>query len=127
MSKRVTQVTRTEVDSLEPTATDDVINEPSPSTLAERIIYLLGGLLIVLLALRVLLSLLGANRDNGFADFIYGVTYPFAAPFFGLFGYDVQYGVSRLEIETIVAIVVYAGIMALLARLVTINRPRRSN
>ncbi len=99
---------------------------PVYDNIAERIIYIIGGILLTLLALRVLLSLLGANRANGFADFIYGVTYPFVAPFFGLFGYDVQYGVSRLEIETIVAMIVYALLMVVLARIASINRPSRT-
>ncbi|MGI9027527.1 MAG: YggT family protein [Candidatus Saccharimonadales bacterium] len=131
MSK-VTETTRTVEDDIDgrpvvaatPVVTED--RDPEDNNVAERLIYIIGGTLLVLLAVRVLLSLLGANRANGFADFIYTVTYPFAAPFFGLFGYQVQYGVSRLEVETIVAILVYAGIMALIARLVALNRPARS-
>lgn len=94
-------------------------------TVAERVIYLLGGILIALLAIRFLLSLLGANRGSGFADFIYTVTHPFVSPFFGLFNYREQFGVSRFEFETLIAIVVYAIIMAILARLVTIGSHRR--
>ena len=75
---------------------------------AERIVYFITGILMVLLAFRFVLSLLGANRNNGFGNFIYSVSYPFVAPFFGLFGYNVSYGVSRFEIETVVAMVVYA-------------------
>ena len=74
----------------------------------ERVIYFLVALLAVILAMRFVLSLLGANRDNGFANLIYGISYPFVVPFFGLFGYKVQYGSSRFEIETLVAIAVYA-------------------
>lgn len=122
MAKEVTEVTRTVRDD---DGTASEAREPDGSTLAERVIYLLGGILITLLALRVLLSLLGANRENAFADLIYGITYPFVAPFFGLFGYTVQYGVSRFEIETLVAIVVYLALTAMLAWLVTLGRPGR--
>jgi uncharacterized protein YggT (Ycf19 family) len=95
-------------------------------TVLERLVYLVGGIIIALLAVRFLLSLLGANKGNGFADFIYSASHPFVAPFFGLFNYDEQIGVSRFEFETLVAIVVYAIVMAILARLVTIGsrRPR---
>jgi hypothetical protein len=96
---------------------------PDKSTLASRIIYLIGGILLALLGIRVLLSLLGANRTNGFADLIYGITYPFVAPFFGLFGYEVEYGQSRLEIETIVAMLVYGLLIYLLVRIVRLGRP----
>jgi hypothetical protein len=80
---RVTEVTTHTVEDNRdaPVATT---SEPVRENIAERIIYIIGGVLLTLLALRVLLSLLGANRANGFADFIYGVTYPFVAPFFGL-------------------------------------------
>lgn len=123
MARRVTEVTKTVEDGDGAPVNNNP--EPSPSTLAERIIWFIGGLLVVLLSLRVLLSLLGANRENGFADLIYGITYPFVAPFFGLFGYSVEYGVSRFEIETVVAILVYLGITAAVAWLVTIGRARR--
>ena len=82
-------------------------NRAGDSTV-ERVIYFLVGLLSAVLVIRLILSLLGANRDNGFANLIYSVSYPFVAPFFGLFGYKVQYGLARFEIETLVAIAVYA-------------------
>jgi hypothetical protein len=89
---------------------------------AERLIYYVTGVLITLLAFRFVLSLLGANRSNGFADLIYGLSYPFVAPFFGLFGYSVQYGVARFEIETLVAMAVYALVGFAIAKLVSIAR-----
>lgn len=73
-----------------------------------QLVYILLGVLEALLAMRIILSLLGANRANAFAQFVYSVSYPFVAPFFGLFGYEFQYGVARLEVETIVAMLVYA-------------------
>lgn len=89
---------------------------------ADRVVWYIAGVLITLLSIRFVLSLLGANRSNGFADFVYSVTYPFAAPFFGLFGYQVQYGVSRFEIETLVAIAVYALLAYGISKLIHINR-----
>lgn len=89
---------------------------------AERVVYFLTGLVSALLAIRFILSLLGANRDNGFANLIYGVTYPFVAPFFGLFGYQVEYGVARFEIETLVAIVVYALVGYAIVKMIRIAR-----
>ncbi|MEO6513157.1 MAG: YggT family protein [Candidatus Saccharimonadales bacterium] len=93
-------------------------------TVAARVIYLLGGILIALLAIRFLLSLLGANRGNGFADFIYSASHPFVSPFFGLFNYTEQFGRSRFEFETLIAILVYALVVALLTRLATIGSRR---
>ncbi len=125
MARQVTEVTRTVSDDAVQTPVESNTG-PSGSTLAERLIYLIGGTLLILLAIRFLLSLLGANRANGFADFIYGVTYPFVAPFFGLFNYDVVYGVARFEVETLVAILVYGLVIWLLARLAGLGRSDRT-
>jgi small-conductance mechanosensitive channel len=95
----------------------------SGTTVMQRIIWYIAGVIIVLLAFRFILTLLGANRSNGFADFIYTTSHPFVAPFFGLFGYNLQYGVSRFELYTLVAIVVYAIIAWGLARLFALRDP----
>lgn len=92
------------------------------ATVAERVVYYVGGIIIVLLTFRFILSLLGANRGNAFADFVYDLSFPFVAPFFGLFGYTMQYGISRLELETMVAILVYAVVTGLVAQLFAITR-----
>lgn len=101
---------------------DEVIVDESSNVMAARIINLIGTTIIGLLALRFLLSLFGANRGNMFADFIYTVSYPFVAPFFGLFNYTPQFGTVRFEFETLVAILAYALLMTLLIRAVTIDR-----
>ena len=88
-----------------------------------RVILYITGILLVLLAFRFILALLGANPNNGFADFIYTVSHPFVAPFFGLFGYKTQYGVSRFELYTLIAMAVYAFVGWALARLATIGEP----
>lgn len=112
--------------------TDDEVVEPVTTERAEysmnvaaRIIYFLGGILLALLAIRFLLALFGANPANGFADFIYTVSHPFVVPFFGLFNYTERLGVGRFEYETLVAIVIYAIVMEVLARLVTLGSRRR--
>lgn len=89
---------------------------------AERIIWTIFGIIMGLLALRFLLRLLGANPNNGFADFIYTLSQPFASPFFGLFNYDVNLAQGRFEFETLIAILVYALLAWLLAKIVTIGK-----
>jgi uncharacterized protein YggT (Ycf19 family) len=75
-----------------------------------------------LLFIRIILSLLGANRANAFADVMYGITNPLVAPFQGLFNYSTTYGVSRFEIETVVAIVVYALLGLVIAGILNMGR-----
>lgn len=90
--------------------------------IASRIVWFVAGVLLSLLALRFVFALLGANPANGFANFIYTLTYPFVAPFFGLFSYDFTAGVSRFETFTLVAMLIYALLAYGIARLVNITR-----
>jgi uncharacterized protein YggT (Ycf19 family) len=88
-----------------------------------QVIWFVAGLILLLLAFRFILSLLGANPANSFANFIYNASHPFVAPFFGLFRYNnYQLGVSRFEIYTLFAILVYAAVAWGLSALVNIGR-----
>jgi hypothetical protein len=86
--------------------------------LAQRITYFFLGVIEVLLLFRLILALFGANRDNPFASFVFDTSAVFAAPFFTLFNYEPSYGVSVLELGTMIGMAVYAvvaaGIIALL-------------
>jgi uncharacterized protein YggT (Ycf19 family) len=74
-----------------------------------QVVWFIVGVILAVLAIRVVLALLGANLSNGFASFIYNVSDPFVAPFRGLLQVgQFEAGVSRLELETIVAMIVYA-------------------
>ncbi len=88
----------------------------------QRVIWFFVGVITVLLALRFVLLLLGANRDAGFVDFIYTVSGLFVAPFVGIFG-EPAYGQSVLEISSLLAIVIYALVGWGLAKLITLTRP----
>jgi uncharacterized protein YggT (Ycf19 family) len=72
-------------------------------------IYLLIGLLEVLLVLRFILRLSGANPSNTFAQFIYSLSAPFIAPFSTLFvSPTADGGANIFDVNLLVAIVVYA-------------------
>lgn len=91
-----------------------------------RIIYAIGGAITTLIVLRFIFLLLGANQDNGFVTFLYGVSGTFVAPFYGIFGQP-TFGQSQFETSSLVAIVVYGILFSLLAQLVNFSsRPRRS-
>ncbi len=84
-----------------------------------QLIYWVFGLVEGLIAIRLILKALGANPSAGFAQFIYGVTAPLVAPFLNLFN-NPTYSNSVLELSSIVALVVYALVAWLLAKLVWI-------
>ena len=84
----------------------------------EQAIYLIFGLVEALLLIRFVLKALGANAEAGFAQFMYGVTGPLVAPFVGLFGTPQAASGATLEVQTLIALVVYALVAWLLARAV---------
>jgi YggT family protein len=79
-------------------------------------IYLIFGIVEALLVIRFVLKLLGANAEAGFASFIHRVSTPLVAPFVGLFGTPQANGMV-LELEALVAIIVYGLIAWGLAKL----------
>lgn len=124
MSEHIVRERVVREDRADTTANDRVeaVDNHSQNVLT-RIIWFVAGVIIFLLAFRFVLSLLGANTTNSFANFIYNASHPFVAPFFGLFSYNnIQYGISRFEVYTLVAIAVYAVVAWGLAALANINR-----
>lgn len=89
---------------------------------AARVIWFIAGIILVILAFRFVFSLLGANQNYGFGGFIYSLSRPFVAPFFGLFAYHPHYGASSFEIYTLVAMAVVALIAYGLSKLTTITK-----
>ncbi|TMD42511.1 MAG: YggT family protein [Chloroflexi bacterium] len=86
-------------------------------------VWWIVGFIDVLIAIRFILKLFGANPAP-FVRFIYDVTWPLVAPFHGIFNTS-QVGVSVFETESLVAIAIYTligwGIVSLV-RIMT--RPR---
>ncbi len=70
-----------------------------------------------LIGLRVVLKFIDANSKNAFASFVYNITTLFVAPFAGLVGNPAMGG-NVLEITSIVAMIVYAMLAAVVIRLV---------
>ncbi len=96
------------------------------AVLGQRIVYYIGGAILLLLTIRFLLLLLGASRASGFVDFIYSLSGVFVAPFNGIFDEPV-YGNSVFDSATLVAILVYAILIVGIAKLFTLNRRDRDS
>lgn len=97
----------------------------SGANLIEQIIWTIAAIITVLLALRFIFVLFGANPSNGFANFIYNTSHPLVSPFFSLFNYHVYIkGTSRFEGYTLVAMVIYLLFAWLLTRLVSLGKYR---
>lgn len=92
---------------------------------AQNIVWFILGLIEVLLALRFVLKLLGANSASGFVNLIYAVTNVLTAPFDNIF--NVAHSVvgqtrSVFEPSIIVAALVYAAIAYGIVKLLNITQ-----
>jgi YggT family protein len=101
--------------------TEAVVSDPyaqrrGTASKVSQAIYLIFGIVEALLVLRFVLKLLGANPEAGFASLIYRISTPLVAPFVGLFGAPQMNGMV-LELEAVVAIVVYGLVAWGLAKL----------
>lgn len=81
-----------------------------------QLIWLLVGLLEAVLGLRFIFKLIGVNAANAFASLLYNVTDLFVAPFASLTGAPAAGGMV-LEVSTLIAMIVYALIGWVLARI----------
>lgn len=93
--------------------------------IAQRLVWFIVEAVSVVIALRFVLLLLGANQAAGFTDFIYGLSGVFVAPFIGILG-EPTYGTSVFEISSLLAIAVYMLIGWGIAKLLTIGRARET-
>jgi hypothetical protein len=90
---------------------------------AIQIIWWVVGLIDILIAIRFLLKVFGANPAP-FVRFMYDLTWPLVAPFHGIFNTD-QVGRSVFEPESIVAALIYALIgWGVVSMIRILSRPR---
>ncbi len=85
-----------------------------------QLIWLVFGIIMGLIAFRIVLRLLVANPGNTFADFVYSITDPFLQPFYGLLNTPTTTTGMAFELSSLVALIVYAIIAALITTLVRI-------
>lgn len=112
------------VDNTNTTRTVRATDRADGPLVFHKVVWYIAGIIIALLALRVIFLLLAANQGSPFVDLIYGLSGIFAAPFFGIFGYTPAYGQSVLEISSLVAIAIYALIAWGIAKLATLTSSR---
>jgi YggT family protein len=88
---------------------------------AIKFIYYLVGALEILLLMRFVLRLSGANVENDFARTIYAISQPFYAPFSTLFISPAWGGGNSVfDVNVLVAMAVYALLAWLVVRLIQI-------
>lgn len=75
---------------------------------ATSIIYFLLGVLEVILGLRFIFRLFGANEDNDFILALYNLSHVFVGPFNNIFNDQTIGSHSVFELSTLVAMLIYA-------------------
>jgi uncharacterized protein YggT (Ycf19 family) len=87
------------------------------TTIAKQAIDIVLWIFVSLLLIRFALRLVGANVNSSFMQWILATTDPMVAPFKGLFS-NFGKGQYTLELDTVIAIVVYSVLATLLIKLV---------
>jgi YggT family protein len=72
-----------------------------------RVVWFVFGAIEVLVAVRFVLVLLGANAEAGFVRFVYGFSDVFMAPFAAIFG-TLRVAGATFEWSALIAIAIYA-------------------
>lgn len=90
-----------------------------------RVIWTILGLLEIFLGIRFVLHLIGANAASGFAQFIYGITGPFMAPFTNLVATPAA-GSTVFEVTALIAMAVYALFVWIIVKVIQIGADRPS-
>lgn len=97
---------------------------------AYQIVWYIFGFIEIVLAFRFVLKLLGANPDAGFAQFVYGLSGPFASPFANLFSASTTRGAettSYFEWSTLVAGIVYVVLTWGIIKIFKLGKPTDPN
>ena len=117
-ASRIKVIKATPVTPVAPVTTSRtaVYRESGNNTRVIQAIWWIVGFIDVLIAIRFLLKLFGANPAP-FVRFMYDLTWPLVAPFHGIFN-TAQEGRSILEPESLVAMAIYTligwGIVSLI-------------
>jgi hypothetical protein len=93
-------------------------NQNSAIARVVNIVYFLFGAVELLLVVRVVLHLIGANPGNGFANFIDVLSSPFVALFASLMQNPTLSETAVLELTTIIAMLVWAIVGWLVGRFI---------
>jgi flagellar biogenesis protein FliO len=101
-------------------------NTQRDSTTGRRIMGVIFGLIEIILGLRLIFKLLGANPANGFVKAIYNITQFFVGLFEGIFAKISTSTTAKAVFEpaTLIAIIIVALVAWLVLKLMT---PRKSN
>ncbi len=93
---------------------------------ASTVVWTLTGFVEIVVAIRIIFKLIGANAGNGFVRFIYDISGVFVNPFQGIVR-DVSSGSSVFEINSLIAMLIFIliawGVLKLFWLILTVTEP----
>jgi hypothetical protein len=100
-----------------------VTARPSGSTVAQRVVILLFGIVQVLILLRIVFLLMDAREGNDLVQFVLNASQIFVAPFEGMLNTNaLQAGGSVLDVAAILALIGWTLLEALILAAVGVFR-----
>jgi uncharacterized protein YggT (Ycf19 family) len=100
-----------------------VTRRPTGIAMVERLVWFLLGVILLLLAIRVVLLLINAREGNDLVSLIYNISDPFVAPFRGILGQDaVSRGGTYLDGAALVAMIGWAIVAGVILALLRVFR-----
>lgn len=88
----------------------------------QQLVNFVIWVIVVVLTLRILLLLLGANADAPFADFVFYISDFVAWPFYGLFDSETVAGESYFDTSSLVGIIAYLLVGLGLNKLLSVTK-----
>lgn len=102
---------------------ESVSRRPSGAEVARRVVVFAFGIVQVLILLRILLMLVGANDDSAIVSAIYNLSGVFVAPFDNVLGREtVRNGGSVLDVAAVVALIGWTVLEAIIVAGISIAR-----
>lgn len=102
---------------------ESVSRRPSGAEVARRVVVFAFGIVQVLILLRILLLLVGANDDSAIVAAIYNLSGVFVAPFDNVLGREtVRNGGSVLDVAAVVALIGWTVLEAIIVAGISIAR-----
>lgn len=105
---------------------NEYTNTHTVSFRAHQLVWFILGIIETLLVFRFVFKMIGANTYSGFTDFVYTVSYPFAAPFLGILPANGN-GAMLIEWSTLIGMVVYLVIAYGLIEVIHLLTPLPEN
>ena len=102
---------------------ESVTRRPSGAEVARRVVVFVFGIIQVLILLRIVLLLVGANDDRALVAAIYNVSGLFVAPFDNILGREsVRNGGAVLDLAAVVALIGWTLLEAIIIAGISIVR-----